>query len=311
VSQPITVGIPFAKGSLHDPDSVGLCGPQGEVLLQTQALARWSDGSVKWLLLDFLAKGLRNGTNAWTLTTSPAEAASRPFGQLKVTEAPDSVVIETGCAAFHLDRNRFKPFTGIKVGGEELLDGGGVLLTGANGRKETARVKEVAVEARGPVRATVRLQGRFTGRAELRFVARLSFYAGTGLVRLTLTVHNPQRARHRGGLWDLGDSGSVLFRDLSVELRLRSAIEREYYPGKAPAHSSATTGRAGPCGRRTACGTYRVCRPAAKTGRAKTTLTVTAASPFRSGVTAYARVAKNRAVSGPVRSSVFGGRAAA
>jgi hypothetical protein len=75
------------------------------------------------------------------------------------------------------------------------------------------------------VQAVVRLEGSFPGRAPLRVVARLGFFAGTGLVRLALTVHNPRRARHRGGLWDLGDPGSVLFRDLSVELCLGGTTE--------------------------------------------------------------------------------------
>src|SRR6202011_4417087 len=101
--------------------------------------------------------------------TPQDDAMSCSAAQLKVTEARDSVVIETGCAEFRLDRNRLEPFTRVRVAGQELLDGGGILLTAANGRKETTQVEQVAVEARGPVRATVRLQGRFTGRAELRF----------------------------------------------------------------------------------------------------------------------------------------------
>jgi hypothetical protein len=228
-SQPVTAGIPFPRGALRDPNSLRLSGPSGAVPLQTEVLARWSDGSVKWLLLDFLADELRDGTNAWPLTPSPGDETPHTGGRIEATESPDGVVIRTGRAEFHLGRDRLHPFTRVSVSGEELLEreDGGVLLTGADGRREAARVEQVVVESRGPVRATVRLEGQFTGRARLRFVARLSFYAGTGLVRLDLTVHNPQRARHPGGLWDLGDRGSVLFRDLSLELRLRSAAESE------------------------------------------------------------------------------------
>jgi hypothetical protein len=52
----------------------------------------------------------------------------------------------------------------------------------------------------------------------MRLEMRMSFYADSGLVRLDLTLHNPHRARHRGGLWDLGDPGSILFRDFSLEI---------------------------------------------------------------------------------------------
>jgi hypothetical protein len=70
------------------------------------------------------------------------------------------------------------------------------------------------------VRATIRLEGKFRGRVPARFVARLSFHAGTALVRIDFTLHNPNRARHPGGLWDLGDSGSMLFSDLSLRVPL-------------------------------------------------------------------------------------------
>jgi hypothetical protein len=226
-AQPVAVGIPFAKGSLHDPGSVRLDGEAGDIPLQTQALAHWSDGSVKWLLLDFLASGLRQGTNARTVRPTREGEPSVPAGLLRVGEKADAVVVDTGCVEFLLGRKRLSPFTAVRTASGEMLepDSGGVALTAQNGRKETAQIEQCVVEARGPVRATVRLRGRFRGRSGLRFTARLSFFAGTGLVRFDLTVHNPRAARHSGGLWDLGDPGSVLFRDLSLELRLRSTTE--------------------------------------------------------------------------------------
>jgi hypothetical protein len=39
---------------------------------------------------------------------------------------------------------------------------------------------------------------------------------------MQVTVHNPRAARHPGGLWDLGDEGSVYFKDLSLRVPLRT-----------------------------------------------------------------------------------------
>jgi hypothetical protein len=224
VSQPVTVGIPFPRGLLHEPLFIGLSGPEGPVPVQTEALARWPDGSVKWLLLDFLASAFRKGVNHWTLAPIDGPGTPAASDTLRVTELPDSVVIETGPATFHLSRKQLQPFSRVTVSGKQLLaaDGGEILLTDARGGKWSSRVEHVAIEARGPVRATVVLRGRLTGSTALRFAARLSFFAGTGLVRLAVTIHNPRRTQHPGGLWDLGDRGSVLFRDLSLGFRLQS-----------------------------------------------------------------------------------------
>lgn len=49
---------------------------------------------------------------------------------------------------------------------------------------------------------------------------RHTVFAGVGLMRIDVAWHNPRRARHRGGLWDLGDPGSVCFRSAGGRLRL-------------------------------------------------------------------------------------------
>ena len=48
--------------------------------------------------------------------------------------------------------------------------------------------------------------------------ARLKFFAGSGTVTADVDVTNPRAASHPGGAWDLGDAGSVLIRDLSIEV---------------------------------------------------------------------------------------------
>ncbi|MFH1269362.1 MAG: hypothetical protein ABIK89_26840, partial [Planctomycetota bacterium] len=47
---PVASGIPFAEGALSDHQTSALFAPDGtEVPLQTEPLARWPDGSVRWL----------------------------------------------------------------------------------------------------------------------------------------------------------------------------------------------------------------------------------------------------------------------
>src|SRR5437867_11368145 len=66
--QPVTRGVPFPRGVLIDPAAVVLFDSAGrEVFVQTQALSRWPDGSVRWLLLDFLVEQIAAGEHCWML----------------------------------------------------------------------------------------------------------------------------------------------------------------------------------------------------------------------------------------------------
>src|SRR5438552_10086411 len=66
--QPVTRGVPFPRGVLTDPAAVALFDDaRREVFVQTQVLSRWSDGSVRWLLLEFLMEQIAAGEHCWSL----------------------------------------------------------------------------------------------------------------------------------------------------------------------------------------------------------------------------------------------------
>jgi hypothetical protein len=221
--QPVTVGVPLPKGMLTPGVGVKLLGEGGlSVGCQSSPLAHWSDGSVKWLLLDFIVPPSGQGRSQWALELGgvPAQAGAE---RVSVRVLSDSVVVETGVATFTLPRSYLGPISRVQVGGEDVLDGGltGTVLRDRSGKARRGKVEVVRQEASGPVRATICLEGEFAGSPRCRFVARLSFFAGSGLVRLDFTLHNPRRARHPGGLWDLGESGSLFIKEFGLELGLQ------------------------------------------------------------------------------------------
>lgn len=72
----------------------------------------------------------------------------------------------------------------------------------------------------GPLHATCHLEANYPTLRGLRLTIVLQFWNNTGLIRSDICWHNPHRARHSGGLWDLGDAGSIFLRDASWRVEL-------------------------------------------------------------------------------------------
>jgi hypothetical protein len=227
VDEPVTLGMPLPRGLVLEPGQLTLTDQRDSpVPLQVDVRDRWSDRSIKWGLLDFRATVAARQTSEYRLHSG----LDHPHTQgpsVSLTHARDSWSVETGVCRFSLSTHTLRLFDAVISEGVVIGDasGSGMVLTDAVGDVYEPHIDSMAVEAPGPLRLSLRLTGGLTapGRPPLaRFIARLSFYAGSGVVELQFTVHNPKAAKHPGGLWDLGDPGSILFKDLSLHTALRA-----------------------------------------------------------------------------------------
>jgi hypothetical protein len=187
------------------------------VPVQARALDRWPDGSVRWLLLDWQASV--QGTAAYRLQIAAAGAA--PAG-LIVNRMAEGVAVDTGRARFQMQRGRAFPFLTVQVPEERRPLAASFTVDDLSGRRHEPLIQTVAVEEAGPLRARVRLAGvlRRGWRSFAEFFAYLDFFAGSATVRVSLTLRNPRCARHPGGLWDLGNGGSVFLREAAFRVEL-------------------------------------------------------------------------------------------
>ena len=228
VCEPISVGMPFGRGAVMRPESLILLEANGyRRPLQSVALAHWSDGSVKWLLLDFQADVEPNSTAVYRICRGEENSLECRSANILVDEKPEHFVVNTGKAIFYLNRRLCNPFDAVQCHGAELLsdEGSSFLLTGEDDSVYLPQIDDVVVEAKGPLRVTIRARGEMQSavrKSLAGFVVRLSFHAGSGFVQMQMTLHNPKAAHHPGGLWDLGDEGSIYFKDLSLQVPLRT-----------------------------------------------------------------------------------------
>jgi hypothetical protein len=234
---PVTCGVPCPRGVLRDPSRLALSDGQGRpVRLQARALDLWADGSARWVLLDWQGEA---AAACYRLTAGDPTPAEGPV--VRVEAGGGGATVDTGAARFELGAGGAFPFRAARGGDVPLIDAARTrfAVEDEGGRVYLPRIDQVQVEAPGPVRAQVRLRGELAadGAEPLAdFEARLHFFAGSASVRFDLTIRNPRPAEHPGGLWDLGNGGSVYLRDAALTVVLPPG------EGRAEVHCSPELG---------------------------------------------------------------------
>lgn len=227
--EPITCGIPFPRGLIHDPQHLVMQNANGAPLpLQTRVLDRWPDQSLRWILLDWQADACR--TARVQLCHQPQRLLSNAdVSGIRIRAELGGLHVDTGPAQFHLRRAGAFPFESVRDADGELLDAtqSGFAVEDETGRRFTPRITELQMEEAGSLRAAVRFEGTLEvdghGEPLADLFARLHFFANSSTVRFSITLRNPRRALHPGGLWELGDSGSIYLRDVALVFALRGS----------------------------------------------------------------------------------------
>lgn len=80
-SWPVASGVPFPRGTLWDADDCQIVdAAQGSVPAQFRTISRWPDGSVRWVLAEFLADSQPGRPTRYTLVVRPGERPSQRRG---------------------------------------------------------------------------------------------------------------------------------------------------------------------------------------------------------------------------------------
>lgn len=223
--EPVKVGVPFPQGMVKEPNQVVILDQEDHVILsQVQSLARWNDGSVQWALLDFVATVGPYQTVEYSVGCWKEESQNQLPQSPMIFQEGEVLKVDTGAVCFELNSTCFKPFEQVFIHGFPCLASGksNFVLTDDAGKTWVPRISTMEVEASGPVRATIRAEGSFSSDSQelAHFIARVNFFRESGLVEIVFTLRNSRAACHPGGLWDLGDEGSIYFKDLSLHLTL-------------------------------------------------------------------------------------------
>lgn len=236
----ISIGVPLPKQYAQGADLWTARSSLGErVACQTSVEATWADGSVRWLQATFPVSIEPHGCRQYTLERGE-ESTGPP---VKSVSHEDQFEVDTGTLRATLHKKGGALLSSVKVDGKLVAPGVVCELQTADRKRIALQIEDLQVLSSGVWQSHFQFGGRFP-RTGLRAQGSCIITAGSSLVRLELTVHNPSRARHRAGLWDLGDEGSALFAGLSVNASLHSTAAHTIR-WRADAHAAWQTQQGG------------------------------------------------------------------
>jgi len=224
---PIRIGIPFPKGLLSKKDNLYLKDPTGLYhSVQLSPLAYWNDQTIQWGLLQFNISLQSFTTESWNLEISSNKLLinSNTEDSLSITRVPNGYKVITGAATFYISKSSF-PFESVLINQTELLSSNtasGLNFIDAKGESNKTIITDLEVKEHGCNSIKILAVGFWTDHSNdptARFDAQLEFFKGLSTVSMDLRIHNPRAALHPGGIWELGDPGSVYFKELSITIK--------------------------------------------------------------------------------------------
>lgn len=229
IKEPVRLSIPLPKGAVQSTHELELLDDQQPVNTQLDPLAHWPDGSIRWVHISFLTsldpcseKKLAFAKRQAPPPTSAKPVFSRTSNGLLIQTSAGSVDLKSSSPTWQVNNTNGQGIPSTMT------------LSDENGIPCTAKAEtDWEVTRQGAVFVAAKLIGQWlrpNNDPLARFECELRIFLETGLIQVEVTTHNPKRAQHSGGLWDLGDPGSIYFRELAVESTL---------PAKSQAHITA------------------------------------------------------------------------
>lgn len=202
VDEPVTSGVPLAKGALESVDGLQLVDSNGQTVPASFVVATrwWPTRSIKWLHVTFPCSLPAKGKAVYTLTTGGRGNAGE--SPLSVQKQGDGYLVNTGPIRFAVKAKGFNLFDQVWVGDTQVVkSGGGITLTNDQGTFSPANFAEtkLTIEEQTPRKVVLLVVGRNvkadgSGYA-LDSRVRIYAYAGSPLVKVAYTVES------RRGAW--------------------------------------------------------------------------------------------------------------
>lgn len=212
--QVIAFSVPFAQKTLSSPDK--LCAQFNSVDLtcEKKVLSRWPDNSIRWLHIT--AELPANHEPDKNVTLLIEAEVQKQVSQFKSVENESNIQIENSQFRYSINKHNAE-ITVTKLDSVDVKPWTiNLQLTNENATLVTfslLSIQEITTE--NSLFPCIQIRGQWPGYPELYFTAEVTFYS-QGRIFLRYQFHNANRAKHPGGIWDLGDPNSCLIGSLQL-----------------------------------------------------------------------------------------------
>ena len=201
INEPVTCGVPLPASWANSAEELALAINGEAVPCEFREVARWPDGSLRWVHLDFQASVEASATLDLSLEKGiPAQFDSR----LEVVEEQGKVTVSTGKIRAEVLASGFNVFNSIRIdtGSDGDYDRQLVaahdrgLVMWADGLEYLSSADqnaELYVESLGAMRVVLKAEGDLksaAGATGFHFICRMYFFNDSPVVRLAYTFEN-------------------------------------------------------------------------------------------------------------------------
>jgi hypothetical protein len=224
----IRQGVPLPEGRFFDTSNIHLSSDNKYLLPSSKtAIAYWPDKSIRWCIIEFVLTLNANEEKPVFLFYYDREDTN---SEKMYTLMEDNSSIEVGTEEFllHINKHTFNLFEKITHQDQLLASHGFCSLITGDGTSLTANINQTSIKIanseEGQFYSELFFSGEFTDPSnkfsDVYYESNLKIIHPTNEILGSFTLHNPKRAIHPSGKWDLGDANSLMIKSFSLGFRL-------------------------------------------------------------------------------------------
>ncbi len=223
---PVVLGVPIPRGQVRDAATLGVISEDGTPTHSAvRSLVSWPDGSVRWVLVSFLAT--RSGRH----TVSPQRVATAGSPVIRVEQPAGQITLDTGRSKITLAGDGPGPIARYEANGKTILAQPRdfrLVVDDADSTHET--VRKLTILEQNAVRVRVRVEGAHwaaNGKRKLSYRLDVEAWAGVPTLRLDYHFFNLEPGQEY-----LDVNRIAVEADIAVDARLAQRHFLQIYHGE-------------------------------------------------------------------------------